>query len=288
MAERGIESERESGRRFDVVGDVHGMLATFRALLERLGYRKTEGRWRAPHGRRLMQVGDLLDRGPDPLGAAELMEELVRDGVGEHVLGNHEYNAVAWFHGVRRRVDSNRRSFHPTLEQIHAAPERWRRVEAFLRTRPLWLETGGVRFVHAAFDAEECASLPSDLGDSATVRRTRSDHRVRDAIEFVLKGPEEDVREAFVDPNGITRRRRRIAWWDRYPADAPPVFFGHYWFHGLPRVLGPGGNAVCLDYSCGRGGPLMAYRYPEGIFVEQRNLDVVAPSERRRAEETVS
>ncbi len=275
------ESDRLS---FDVVGDVHGMLGTFRAMLSRLGYRRQEGRWQAPVGRRLIQVGDLLDRGPDPLGCVELMQELVEDGAGNHVLGNHEYNALAWFHGVRRRAESNRRSFQPTLEQINLDPGRWRRVEDFLRTRPMSLEVGGVRFVHAAWRSDVTALLPTDLRDAAVIRRTRQDPRLRAAIEYALKGPEEDVREAFLDPNGITRRRRRIPWWDRYPADAPPVFFGHYWFHGVPRPLGPGGNAVCLDYSCGRGGPLMAYRHPEGVYVEQRNLDVSPHTDRRRAE----
>lgn len=273
----------DAGRAFDVVGDVHGMSATFRALLAELGYEKSGGRWRAPAGRILVQVGDLLDRGPDSLGCAELMAELVADGVGEHVLGNHEYNALAWFHGVRRRTDANRRSFLPTLQQIQSDPGRWARVETFLRTRPMALRLRGARFVHAAWDDDVVPRLPADLRDARTIRLTRSVPRLRADVEFALKGPEEEAGEPFTDQNGVTRRRRRIAWWESYPVSAEPVFFGHYWLTGTPRPLGPGGNAVCLDYACGRGGPLVAFRAPEGVFVAQRNLDVAPHADRARA-----
>jgi hypothetical protein len=44
-----------------------------------------------------------------------------------------------------------------------------------------------------------------------------------------------------------------------YPSDAPPMFFGHYWLTGQPEPQAP--NVACLDYSVGRGGDLVAYRW---------------------------
>ncbi|UCH95473.1 MAG: metallophosphoesterase [Candidatus Aminicenantes bacterium] len=38
-----------------------------------------------------------------------------------------------------------------------------------------------------------------------------------------------------------------------------PVFFGHYWFTGKPRLLTE--TAACLDYSAARGGKLVCYRW---------------------------
>ncbi|MCP5106644.1 MAG: hypothetical protein GY950_24885 [bacterium] len=38
-----------------------------------------------------------------------------------------------------------------------------------------------------------------------------------------------------------------------------PVFIGHYWFTGTPRPLM--GNVACLDYSVGKGGELVCYRW---------------------------
>lgn len=42
-----------------------------------------------------------------------------------------------------------------------------------------------------------------------------------------------------------------------YPATAPPVFFGHYWMEGMPILQAT--NALCLDYSAGKDGPLVSY-----------------------------
>ena len=47
-----------------------------------------------------------------------------------------------------------------------------------------------------------------------------------------------------------------------YPASAKPVFFGHYWLTGEPVLQSP--NALCLDYSAGKDGPLVAYRWEDG------------------------
>lgn len=66
----------------------------------------------------------------------------------------------------------------------------------------------------------------------------------------------------------------------RYGADAPPVFFGHYWLppHMRPAPRAP--NVACLDHSVGKGGPLVAYQYRgertlcEAHFVLQPQADL--------------
>lgn len=47
-----------------------------------------------------------------------------------------------------------------------------------------------------------------------------------------------------------------------YPASANPVFFGHYWMTGTPVLQTS--SALCLDYSAGKDGPLIAYRWEAG------------------------
>lgn len=46
-----------------------------------------------------------------------------------------------------------------------------------------------------------------------------------------------------------------------YPAEAAPVFFGHYWMprDEVPGLLAP--NLACIDYSVAKRGPLVAYRW---------------------------
>jgi len=37
------------------------------------------------------------------------------------------------------------------------------------------------------------------------------------------------------------------------------VIYGHYWQTGTLQLTSP--NSVCVDYSAGNGGPLVAYRW---------------------------
>jgi len=110
------------------------------------------------------------------------------------------------------------------------------------------------------------------------------------AVECLTKGielPLPDGRQ-FEDKDGHLRRRVRIRWWDAeattyrraallsaaecaalpdwpIPAHArvtrgdKPVFFGHYWLTGTPSLQTRW--HACVDYSAGRGGPLVAYRF---------------------------
>ncbi|WP_376694259.1 metallophosphoesterase family protein [Wenzhouxiangella sp. EGI_FJ10409] len=61
-----------------------------------------------------------------------------------------------------------------------------------------------------------------------------------------------------------------------YPADARPVFFGHYWKKGSMKPERP--NAACVDYSAGHYETLAAYRLGgdaslgKGGFVAERVL----------------
>ncbi len=40
---------------------------------------------------------------------------------------------------------------------------------------------------------------------------------------------------------------------------AKPVFFGHYWLTGNLSLQS--GRCACVDYSAGKGGPLVAYGF---------------------------
>ena len=91
----------------------------------------------------------------------------------------------------------------------------------------------------------------------------------------------------FVDKYDIPRDRVRVRWWDQdattyrsaailspgertalpdmlIPEHAQlvvgdkPVFFGHYWLSETPSLQSD--RAVCVDYSAGKGGALVAYR----------------------------
>jgi len=129
------------------------------------------------------------------------------------------------------------------------------------------------------------------IGPSDLAEKDNDQPSVFKAVEALTKGIEIPLPQGFtfVDEDGIVRRRVRVRWWDSTattyrtaalltPAklsDLPeaaipdharidlnenkPVFFGHYWLTGKPAIQGR--RAACVDYSAGKGGPLVAYRY---------------------------
>jgi hypothetical protein len=74
-----------------VVGDVHGHRDVLASLLHRAGLTDAAGRWDGADAV-LWLVGDLVDRGPDGIGAIDLVRRLETesDGAVRCLLGNHE------------------------------------------------------------------------------------------------------------------------------------------------------------------------------------------------------
>ena len=80
-----------TGDKWDVFGDVHGMLEELKALMARMGYVETEfGNWSHPEGRRILFLGDIVDRGPYSLEALRFVMKLCDAGLAVCVLGNHD------------------------------------------------------------------------------------------------------------------------------------------------------------------------------------------------------
>src|SRR5699024_3571896 len=110
---------------------------------------------------------------------------------------------------------------------------------------------------------------------------SRKNSPTHDAVETLLKGLEAPLPDgmSYLDGDGNPRDHARLKWWKQpedqtwrtialvpeaqreqlpdtalpidvevgYGDSEPPVFFGHYWMQGTPRLQAK--NAVCLDYS---------------------------------------
>jgi hypothetical protein len=122
------------------------------------------------------------------------------------------------------------------------------------------------------------------------------------AVEAITKGIEIPIPafNRFNDKDGFSRERVRVRWWepdavtyrdfamlpdsDRLTlpdmpipdharlvsTDNRPTFFGHYWMTGAPLLQS--NKAVCVDYSAGKGGPLVAYRWNKGEPLSAANF----------------
>ncbi len=152
--------------RFDIIGDIHGEIDALRSLLAKLGVDAERGRADRP----LVFVGDLVDRGPDSIAVVELVEHLIKCGIAQCVMGNHEFNLLrgkikqgnGWFiPHEQMREGRHPDGWHPIGESgrtpfpsRHAEPDDRERILDFLATLPIALESKDIRIVHAAWQME--------------------------------------------------------------------------------------------------------------------------------------
>ena len=153
----------------DIVGDVHGEITALNALIGKLGYTQ-DGRH--PHGRRLVFVGDLVDRGEDSPAMVERVAGLVQAGRAQCVLGNHELNLLlslrkegnGWFY----EDDHDHEDGH--FLDVPKADERQRRhALEWFGTLPLALERPDLRVVHACWHQPAVDALRNETRSIAEV-----------------------------------------------------------------------------------------------------------------------
>lgn len=223
-------SDRAAGStadRFDLIGDVHGRLPELRALLERMGYAPHGDGYRHPE-RRVIFLGDFVDRGPWQREVVTLARAMVEAGDALSVMGNHEYNAVAYFTPdgfgghVRPRNVRTTRQHQAFLDAYQHDAAAWRDAVDWFRTLPLWLDMGTLRVVHACWDPasmrriEDLQGGSNLLGDALLMESGRRGTWEFDAIETLLKGKEVALPRghAYRDRENNRRHRMRVRWWD--------------------------------------------------------------------------
>ena len=81
---------------YDIIGDIHGHSQSLRALLTQLGYRDAGGVWRHP-SRTAIFLGDFIDRGLFQKETLRIVRSMIEAGSALTVMGNHEYNAIAFY-----------------------------------------------------------------------------------------------------------------------------------------------------------------------------------------------
>lgn len=291
---------------YDIIGDVHGCADALHALLEKLGY-QGEPHWHHP-ARKAVFVGDIIDRGSQIREAMRTVRAMVDAGSAYLVLGNHEYNAIAYhastcapadspLHNMQHRLA---RHLHRTLQEYRFHAADWRNLIDWLRQQPLFLEFPHFRVVHACWDERRIGQAMA-VHDGCCLRSEEflleSMHYRTDAnriVERLLKGTDLVLPEGLkvLGADGIERDRIRTKFWKRKPEtygdilfqpdklpeewmqrplteqdkqrllhygrDEKPLFIGHYWRKGTPRIIRD--NIACLDYSAVNSGRLVAYR----------------------------
>ena len=220
---------------FDIIGDIHGCRSELEKLLKKLGYDPATRRH--PDGRKIVFLGDLVDRGPDIPGVLRIAMRMVETGSAICVPGNHEMKLLRKLRGRDVQITHG---LAESLEQLNREPEEF--VEAAAKfidglVSHYVLDGGRLVVAHAGMKAS---------------MQGRGSGKVR---EFALFGETTGETDEFGLPV-------RYNWAAEYRGNAM-VVYGHTpvpdpeWLNGT----------INIDTGCVFGGKLTALRYPEKELV---------------------
>jgi protein phosphatase len=225
---------------FDIIGDVHGCFDELKTLLIKLGYEiNFNSGYHVSHAahRKIIFVGDLVDRGPNSPEVLRLAMDMVESGIAFCVNGNHDEKLkrklmgrdVKIAHGLER-----------TLSQLENESEDFKiKLSKFL--------DGFIS--HYVFDDGKLAVAHAGLKEEYIGRGSA---RIRD---FCMYGETSGEIDGFGFPV-------RYPWEKDYRGDTI-IVYGHTPVPELEWI----NNTINIDTGCVFGGKLTALRYPEREIV---------------------
>ncbi|PYE40829.1 metallophosphoesterase [Psychrobacter fozii] len=213
----------------DVIGDIHGYADKLVGLLLQLGYVHNGECFIPPAGHRALFIGDLIDRGSQQVATLEIVFAMLDADVADAVMGNHEYNALAFAtpnpdsptQYLRSHNEVHTRQHEAFLAELPFSSQSHQYWLQRLYEIPLWIETDYACFVHACWDVDSMAVLKPLLTDTncltpyGLITTAKEDTTQFDALERVLKGVETPLPDGLVmvDKEGTERSRVRVRWW---------------------------------------------------------------------------
>lgn len=211
---------------FDFIGDIHGHAEKLEALLLKLGYTTRNGSYAHPD-RKVLFVGDYIDRGPKIKETLDIVRRMSDNGNAIALMGNHEYNALC-FHRqetegghIRKHLIKNIVQHYETLKQFQNRQKEYDNYLDWFLTLPLFYETETFRAVHACWDQSNIDYLRNimpdgKLTDTLVYESAKKGSKLNVAVDETLKGKEIIMPAGltFTDKDGTTRTEIRIKWWE--------------------------------------------------------------------------
>ena len=262
------------------VGDVQGCAPSLKALVKKL-----------PKKSNLIFLGDLVNRGPDSLGALRQLKSLQESGRAECLLGNHDLHLLAIDAGLRNTKGLD------TVDAILKAPDRKELIN-WIRKRPMALSNGTVLTVHAGvlpqWDLQQTIECAQEV-EKALRSKSYKDFLANmygntpNKWSNSLKGYERLrlitntlTRMRFCTPSGQMEFESKeglengpkgyIPWFNvpkRKTTDTL-IYFGHWSTLGLLRRS----NVIGLDTGCVWGGKLTALEIANSNK-DSRGLEII-------------
>ena len=225
---------------YDLIGDVHGCGNTLIRLLEQMGYSKKNGVYQHPK-RKVVFVGDIVDRGPNIRLALHVVRDMVEAGQAEIVMGNHEYNIVTYLTeappGFNRRYlreHTKRNNFivEQTINQFAPYPNEFKDFLNWFLEIPLFLENDRFRVVHACWDQAMIDEYLRRYGSNKITKGMLAESVNPQSFLFrfldrMLRGTSLKLPDnrSIVSKDGMVRQFFRTKFWEQQPEQYRDVVF---------------------------------------------------------------
>lgn len=223
--------------RYDIIGDIHGCYKEYCELLSKLGYEWKNGLPIHNDSRKLVFLGDLMDRGPESINVMEHVYELVKNDLALYTPGNHCNKLYRYFLGRNVQI---KHGLETTVAELKAlSKDRRQEIRQHFcdlyENAPLYLHLDNGKLVVAH------AGIREDyVGQTHNKVKT-----------FVLYG---DI-TGETNPDGTPVRRD----WAKKHSGRITIVYGHTPVEEVRHIQ----NTWNIDTGCVFGGKLSALRYPE-------------------------
>lgn len=239
------ENNYEDIEEFAVIGDVHGCLDELRELINKI--------WDKYPGRKLVFVGDLVDRGPNSIGSLTEVFHYIGNGRGFCVIGNHENKFLRWLKGNKVKVANG---LQKTINDLDMGTYDLKEsIIEELEEFPYYLvfDHGKVVVSHAGID-------------DWMIGKTLTKEIKSRCIYGKVDGFQEDGY-----PNRLDFAAQR-----QITESSPLIIHGHTVVDKVEEI----NKVICVDTGCVVGGELSAYIYPEKEVISVKAKQVYYEDEK--------
>jgi len=220
------------------IGDIHGCAKTLNALLKQI-----------PEGAKVGFLGDVIDRGPDSLGAIETIMAIENRVC---LYGNHEIMmAEALFnsHNVIGNMEMwSRNGGHAVLAQLKEKDDEDKK-ERYLSLIREYINQCQTFFVADSYVCAH-AGLPCWFDPKSSPHF----YPLEEGDEFIWT-------QSLIETMHLAEKMDKR------------VILGHHWNHGDIAYQNKNQPVLVIDTSCVAGGCLTAYNPVTGEMIQQENID---------------